>query len=143
MSSAATPVPTAGSDSGFVFVTDCGDFEIWDAYESFWSGKRFLDAEGNPTRIVQHVWGSDTFVNSVSGESVTGTINSGEIVDLTKSTANQNGTIGRITVPGAGLVFVDVGRYVIEFGNDEPLFLEGRHDFFTGNFEALCQVLAP
>jgi hypothetical protein len=140
--SAAPPVPDEGSDSGFVFVFDCGDFEIWDAYESHWSGKSFLDDEGNPVALVLHVWGSDTFVNTTSGESVTGTINSGEKVDLVAETANQNGTIGRITVPGVGLVFIDVGRYVIEFGSEEPVFLQGQHDFFTGDFDALCEVLA-
>ena len=139
---ARPPVEEKGMFSGLEFITDCGDFEIWDDFETFWSGKMFLDAEGNPLRVVEHVWGSDTFVNTTSGESVTGTINSGEIVDFAESTANQNGTIGRITVPGVGLVFIDVGRYVFDFENNEFTFVKGRHDFIDEDYTRLCQVLA-
>jgi hypothetical protein len=139
---ATPPVEEKGSFSGFEKVADCGDFDIWDRFELFWSGKLFFDAEGSPSRIVEHVWGSDTFINSVTGESVTGTINSGEIVDLEAGTANQNGTVGRITVPGEGLVFVDVGRYVVSFDGDIT-FLKGKHDFFEEDFSGLCEVLAP
>lgn len=138
---ATPPVEEKGSFSGFEKVTECGDFDIWDRFETFWSGKLFFDADGSPLRIVEHVWGSDTFINSVTGESVTGTINSGEIVDLEAGTANQNGVIGRITVPGEGLVFVDVGRYVVGFDGDIK-FLKGQHDFFEENFSGLCEVLA-
>ena len=138
---AAPPAEETGSFSGFEKVADCDGFEIWDRYETFWSGKLFFDREGSPSRIVEHVWGSDTFINSVTGESVTGTINSGEIVDLVAGTANQNGVIGRITVPGEGLVFVDVGRYVVTFDGDIE-FLKGQHGFFESDFSRLCEVLA-
>lgn len=139
---AIPPVEVSGSDSGSVKVADCDGFELWDEYALSWSGKLFFDAQGAPSRIVLHVWGSDTFINMATKESVTGTINSGEIVDLKARTANQNGQIGRITVPGEGLVFVDVGRYVISFDEDDPQFLKGKHDFFEGDFAGLCEVLA-
>ena len=42
----------------------------------------FSDDDGNVTRVVEHVGGSDMFYNSVTGESVTGTISSGEKLDF-------------------------------------------------------------
>ena len=46
---------------------------------------------------------------------MTGTINSGETVDFVNGTVTQNGTVGRITVPGEGAFFFDVGKYIIDF----------------------------
>lgn len=139
--SAAKPVATSGSDSGNMMVADCGTFEVWDEYELFWSGYVHFDREGNPVRIVQHVWGSDRLYNSVTGKSFSGTINSGEIVDLVEGQAIQSGTIFRIVVPGSGAVFLDVGRYVFDF-EDGLVFLKGRHQFFEGDFEGLCAALS-
>lgn len=90
---------TSGVETGEVFLADCGAFDLWDRFVFEWNGKLFFDENGNPARIVEHVGGSDTFNNSVTGESVTGTINSGETVDFVNGTVTQNGTIGRITVP--------------------------------------------
>ena len=38
----------------------------------------------------------------------------------------QNGTLGRITVPGEGAFFFDVGKYIIDFEED-LVFLAGSH----------------
>jgi hypothetical protein len=140
--SAGQPGFDSGSDSGSAFVTDCGDFEIWDDYTTNWSGKVFQDDEGDTTRIVEHIWGSDTFVNTTSGESVSGTINNGEIVDLSEPTVTQNGSNGKITLPGVGLVFIDVGRYVLDIETFEFTFVKGKHGFIDENYTRLCQVLA-
>jgi hypothetical protein len=92
-------------------------------------------------RIVEQVSGTDTFYNSVTGESVTGTINAGEIVDLVDGTVTESGTVGRITVPGLGVVFFDVGKFIIDF--DEGLvFLAGHHHaFFEEYYAQLCALL--
>jgi len=78
----------------------------------------------------------------VTGKSVTGTINSGEIVDLVKGTVTQNGTVGRITVPGEGAFFFDVGKYIIDF-EEGLVFLAGSHHaFFEEDYDRLCELLA-
>jgi hypothetical protein len=41
----------------------------------------------------------------------------------------QNGTLGRITVPGEGAFFFDVGKYLIDFEGG-LVFLEGSHHAF-------------
>ena len=141
--SAGQPVATSGSDAGDVPLgVDCGDFEVWDDYETHWNGKRFFNVDGDFIRFVEHVWGSDRLYNPENGKSVTGTINSGEILDLDSGTVRQNGSIFRITLPGSGVVFIDVGTYVIDLETDEVAFLAGQHDYFAGDVDALCAALA-
>ena len=139
---ADTPVTTSGVETGDAFVTDCGAFDLRDSFVFEWNGKLFFDEDGNLTRIVEHVGGSDTFYNSVTGESVTGTINSGETLDFVNGTVTQSGTIGRITLAGEGVFFFDVGKYVFDF--DEGLvFLAGKnHGFIEEDYEQLCELLA-
>jgi hypothetical protein len=136
------PLTTEESAEGDDFLTDCGDFDLRDHFTFETHGKVFLDEAGNPARIVEHVAGTDTFYNPETGESVTGTINSGETVNLVDGTVTQNGTLGRITVPGLGVVFFDVGKYIVDF--DEGLvFLAGSHHaFFEEDYAPLCELLS-
>lgn len=138
---AVPPNTIQGSDTGAEFLTDCGSFELWDEYVLNWQGKELFDSAGNLVRVVEHVWGSDRFFNSVTGASVSGTINSGETVNLVDGNFSQSGSTARITVPGLGVVFFDVGRFVIDF--DEGLqFLAGRHHaWFEEDYTALCELL--
>jgi hypothetical protein len=138
---AGVPQTVEGSEEDDVFLTDCGDFDLRDHFTFEFHGKAFLDDAGNPVRIVEHVSGTDTFYNSVTKKSVTGTINAGEIVDLVGGTVTESGTVGRITVPRLGVVFFDVGKFIIDF--DEGLvFLAGRHHaFFEEDYAQLCSVL--
>ena len=139
---AAPPVTTSGVFTDDAFVADCGAFDLRDRFVFDWKGKEFYDEDGNLTRVVEHVGGSDTFYNSVTGESVTGTINSGETLDFVNGTVTQSGTIGRITIPGEGAFFFDVGKYIIDF-EDGLIFLAGRHHaFFEGDYSRLCELLA-
>jgi hypothetical protein len=139
---AAVPLTVKESDEGDVFLADCGDFDLRDHFTFEIHGKAFLDDAGNPVRIVEHVSGSDTFYNSETNESVTGTINAGETVDLVDGTVTENGTIGRITVPGLGVVFFDVGKFIIDF-DDGLVFLAGRHHaFLEEDYAALCSLLS-
>jgi hypothetical protein len=140
--SAGQPNFDSGSESGSAFITDCGDFDIRDDYVTNWSGKVFQDEEGNTSRVVERIWGSDTFVNTTSGESVSGTFSNGEIVDLSVPSVTQNGSNGKITLPGVGLVFIDVGRYVLNIETFEFSFLKGSHGFIDEDYTKLCEVLS-
>ena len=138
---AGVPLTTEGTVEDDVFQTDCGDFDLRDHFTFETHGKVFFDDAGNPVRVVEHVSGTDTFYNSVTNESVTGTINAGEIVNLVDGTVTESGTVGRITVPGLGVVFFDVGKFIIDF--DEGLvFLAGHHHaFFEEDYAQLCSLL--
>jgi len=140
--SADLPEHISGTVTDDAFLADCGDFDLRDSFTFEFEGTVFSDADGNVTRVVEHVGGSDTFYNSVTGESVTGTINSGETVDLVNGTVTQNGTIGRITVPGEGAFFFDVGKFIIDF-EEGLVFLAGSHHaFFEEDYDRLCELLA-
>jgi hypothetical protein len=140
--SATTPVHISGTETNDLFLADCGAFDLRDSFTTDSEGTLFFDDDGNVIRVVEHVGGSDTFYNSVTGKSVTGTINSGEIVDLVNGTVTQNGTIGRLTVPGEGAFFFDVGKFVLDF-EEGIVFLAGSHHaFFEGDYDRLCELLA-
>jgi hypothetical protein len=140
--SADTPVHISGTETEDVFLADCGDFDLRDEFTVEFEGTVFSDDDGNVTRVVEHVGGSDRFYNSVTGESVTGTINSGEILDFVNGTVTQSGTLGRITVPGEGAFFFDVGKYIIDF-EEGLVFLAGTHHaFFEEDYDRLCELLA-
>jgi hypothetical protein len=139
--SADTPVHISGTDSEDLFLADCGTFDLRDEFTVVFNGTVFSDPDGNVTRVVEHVGGSDKFYNSVTGESVTGTINSGEILDFVNGTVTQSGTVGRITVPGEGVFFFDVGKYIIDF-EEGLVFLAGSHHaFFEEDYDRLCELL--
>lgn len=140
--SATTPVHISGTETNDLFLADCGAFDLRDSFTTDSEGTLFFDDDGNVIRVVEHVGGSDTFYNSVTGKSVTGTINSGEIVDLVNGTVTQNGTIGRLTVPGEGVFFFDVGKFVLDF-EEGIVFLAGSHHaFFEEDYDRLCELLA-
>ena len=140
--SADPPVTISSTGAGDVFLADCGDFDLRDSFTFEENGKMFFDDEGNLARIVEHVGGSDTFYNSVTGTSVTGTINSGETVDFVNGTVTQNGTVGRITVPGEGAFFFDVGKYIIDFEKGLVFVAGSHHAFFEEDYARLCELLA-
>lgn len=140
--SADRPEHISGTVTDDAFLADCGTFDLRDRFTFDFNGTVFSDNDGNVTRVVEHVGGSDTFYNSVTGESVTGTINSGEILDFVKGTVTQNGTVGRITVPGKGAFFFDVGKFIIDF-EEGLVFLAGSHHaFFDEDYDRLCELLA-
>ena len=136
------PLHISGTEVDDLFLADCGDFDLRDEFTVEFEGTVFTDDDGNVTRVVEHVGGSDRFYNSVTGKSVTGTINSGEIVDLVNGTVTQSGTIARITVPGEGVFFFDVGKYIFDF-EEGLVFLAGSHHaFFEEDYDRLCELLA-
>ena len=138
---AARPVVTEGTESSDSFVTDCGDFDLRDSWTLAWHGQIFLDDDGNPTRIAEHVAGTDTFYNPETGESITGTTSHHEVLDISNGTLTENGAIARITAPGLGVVYFDIGRFALDL--DEGLtFLAGHHHaLLDQDYTALCQLL--
>ena len=52
-----------------------------------------------------------------------------------------DGVVVRLTVPGDGAVFLDIGRIVTD--RQGNLYFEaGPHQYFYGDFAALCEALA-
>jgi hypothetical protein len=139
--SAVPPLPVEGAVSDNVPVADCGTFEVWDELTLSSSGRVHFDRHGNPVRIVQRVTGTDRLYNPENGKSLSGTVQSVEIVDLVDGQVTQNGQTFRIVVPGAGAVLLNIGKFIIDF-EEGLVFLAGRQQFFEGDLDALCAALS-
>jgi hypothetical protein len=98
-------------------------------------GKVYFDQDGNPLRMVSHVKEVGTYGGF--GTTLTGK-------DSYTETAYGDGSwvttglYSKVTVPGSGVVFLDVGR--VSFSPDTGFTVAGRHDWF-GNFGPLCEAV--
>jgi hypothetical protein len=123
-------------------------FDVNVQAEGFIKVKIFTDQAGTVVREIDSYHLKETYTNPNTGRSVS-TRNAGPDIltfeDDGAVTVMSIGLIGRITVPGQGLVTADVGRIVLFFTgpeDEEPdvLFEAGQHE---GLFPALCDVLGP
>jgi hypothetical protein len=139
---AVPPVHISGSFSGDDPIADCGTFEVRDEFALNFSGTEHFDRDGNVVRVVEHIFGVDRLYNSETGKSLKpASFNQGEIVHPIEGQVAVNGVIFRITVPGAGVVLLDVGRFVFTFDGG-LVFVAGQHEFLAGDFAGLCAALA-
>jgi hypothetical protein len=129
-------------EEGTSVLADCGSFQVLDISELNYITRLFFDEEGNLVKIVEEVWGTDTFTNSVTGKAYPMDFHNNTIVDFstTPPRAANMGVIFRLVVPGAGAVFLDVGRIVLD-RQGNVYFQAGPHQFFDGDLDALCTAL--
>jgi hypothetical protein len=143
VASAAGPVEEGPfHEEGTSELLDCGSFQILDRYELSYTEKWFFDEEGNPLKLFEQVRGTDTFANSVTGKAYTMSYHNTVVVDFstTPPQGANTGVVFRMTVPGAGAVFLDVGRLVVD-RQGSIYFQAGPHQFFNGDVEALCAAM--
>jgi hypothetical protein len=119
----------------------CDGFDIVDHYDLYFSQTRLFDKSGNLVRIVEQVWGTDTLTNSETGKAYSGTFHNAVNVDPITRIGATSGIIFRIIVPGAGAIFLDVGRIVTNQSWTIMYFEAGAHQFVDGDIEALCAAL--
>jgi hypothetical protein len=48
-----------------------------------------------------------------------------------------------VTLPGYGNIFIDFGVVVYDYETGTVTFEAGRHQWWAGNVEALCEHLTP
>lgn len=135
------PERETGLEEGFV---DCGAFVVDDRFDLTFTLRLFFDKAGNLVKGVEQVSGTDTFINASTGKELTGRFHNNVIIDFTVDPplgANV-GVIYKVTVPGAGAVFLDVGRIVTDQSGDIVAFQAGPHQFFDGDVDGLCAALA-
>lgn len=123
-------------------LADCGSFQVLDIYEQTEIFRWFSDKEGNLVKIVGQNWGTDTFTNSVTGKAYPMSFHNNILIDYSPAPRRiaNIGVIYRLVVPGAGAVFLDVGRLVFQRGSG-LIFEAGPHQLFDGDFEALCAAM--
>ena len=134
--------------TGFI-VGDCGSFSVLnDAVgEGFYI--EHFDKEGNTTHVNQHIkYSQSIYYNSESPNKVLFG-GPGELEnDRFDFTGDQaviavSGVQFKVTVPGHGVIFHEVGRTIFDFFTGEILWQAGPNDFTEENVAALCAALTP
>ena len=143
-SSAAATEPVVEEDhrADTVPIWDCGDFQILDKFVLDGTLRYFYDKEGKLEKIVKVYRSTDTFINSVSGKEIpTTTVHNSVMYDPETDLYAVNGVTFRVTVPGSGAVFLNVGRFVANEDLTNVTFQAGPLQFFDGDVEGLCHAL--
>src|SRR5215212_8150700 len=120
----------------------CKGFTILDDYVLDYTLRQFFDQDGNLVKMEETVSGTDTFINSETGKAIAAPYHNNVLIDPEADLGASAGIIFKVTVPGAGAVFLDVGRIVTNQAGDIITFEAGPHQFFEGDFAALCAALA-
>jgi hypothetical protein len=123
---------------------DCGTFMVHDRFELTYTLRLRFDKEGNLVKGVEQVSGTDTFINATTGKEIAAPFHNNVLIDFTSDPplGATAGVIYKVTVPGAGAVFLDVGRIVTDQSGEIIAFQAGPHQFFDGEVDALCAALA-
>jgi hypothetical protein len=127
---------------------DCNGLTITRTLDGTIRTTEHFDDEGNLIRLVSQFHLHGSFINQANGVVLPFIIAETETININPDNSAiiaTTGLIGRITVPGSGLVTADVGRIAFFFtGPDDPnptlLFDAGRHD--SGPFPFICPFLA-
>jgi hypothetical protein len=127
---------------------DCGTFTLEDHVFGTIKHRVYTDRAGNVVRELHTISLRHVTTNPTTGESITTRDVGADRVQIFpdgSAIVQVIGLVGRIVVPGRGVVAADVGRLVLFFEGPEDqepdvLFESGRHDDLEA---AVCEVLAP
>jgi len=140
---AAAPVVEGPTHAeGTSEIADCGSFTILDQFSTDFTLRLFFDRDGTLVRLEEQVSGTDTFVNSETGEAIPTSFHNAVHIDPDAGLGANTGVVFRVTLPGSGAVFLDVGRIVTNQAGTIVAFEAGPHQFFGGDFAGLCEALA-
>jgi hypothetical protein len=119
----------------------CDGFEVINASEgAMVTLHKFFDQDGDLIRVSFHSRIEDTYTNSVTGRSISGSGQFNGQVVLEEPFERQAGIQYHVVVPGAGVVLIDAGRLVFDALGD-LVFQGGRHQVWDGDVAALCAAL--
>jgi hypothetical protein len=132
-------------DEATEVIADCGSFQVLDHYVAERLIIRFFYDTGIRERDIRQFSGADTYINSVTGKSYTATFHNTTFIDFDTS-GNRielaNSGVGfRLTLPGGGVVFSDIGRFEVD-AQGNVIWQAGPHHFLDGDFAGLCAAMA-
>jgi uncharacterized membrane protein len=130
-----------------VDVIDCGTFDA--ILSRTFSGRFavYFDANGDATRIEITASVTGTLENSETGEVMPLVGGVQQTIDLIAGTASFSGSVFVGAQQGAGSVIKDVGRFVVQFVDEDPandlvLLEAGPHDAIDQGAGAFCDAIA-
>jgi hypothetical protein len=139
--------------TGILCSSGAGQFEILNSYTRYVQGKRYYDANRNLTRRHFRDQYVGTFVNSVTGATLTFGQQDRFLHDLAVPGDIGTGTeeiasSTRLSLPGGGTVLIDAGRTVLDESTGKILFEAGQHPFDayfvygqTSALQPICDAL--
>ena len=141
--SAAKPSVLTFEEEGTELIADCGTFEVLTDYVLEGRVTTYFDREGNEDYERWHLQFHDFFYNSETGKGFAETNTTVVLVDPASGIeVSGTGLSYHVTVPGEGVVLLDVGR--LERNEEgEIVFVAGPHQVHLGeDMDKLCEALA-
>jgi hypothetical protein len=129
-------------DEGTDVLANCGGFKVLDDWVLDARQTTFFDSAGNPDYDRWHFEFHDFFYNSKTGEGFAEINTVNVVFDLQSSATEGSGLNYHVTVPGEGVVLLDVGRLEHDEAG-EVAFVAGPHQVHLGeDTDKLCAALA-
>jgi hypothetical protein len=138
--SAARPETSTFLMQGTQLLADCGDFLVYDDYDATVGVTNFYDKDHNVIAVHMAINGTDTYRQSVTGETITMPSHFMVHFDPQTGLNASAGLVYHLTVPGLGGVFLEVGRSVFDVNAGAFVFLAGPHQLSSNDTAGLCAV---
>jgi hypothetical protein len=129
-------------EDGEGLITSCGEFDIVDRFSIDSTLRLFFDRAGTFATGVESVQGTDTFVNSETGASISGRFANTVLIDFRTGLGASAGIVFKLILPGTGPVFIEIGRVISNRDGSIVTFQAGPRQFTDGDFAAVCAALA-
>lgn len=137
-SAGATPPDHWTFSDSYTSSAPCSGFTNYFQGSFTENGKTMLDASGNPIKDVVHHWGTELNWRSGSTDSFTVYFDYNIVYDYATDTTSINGQPIKVTRPGLGLLFHDVGKLVVTQGDITAM--HGPHDTIEQGQDAYCNA---
>jgi hypothetical protein len=127
-------------------IADCGDYVVESKdFIIYMNGTKHYDKDGNLIKIITHWSGEGIYWRPDTGKEVYMDSNLFNSIDILETGETISAGIQfKITLPGEGTIFMDVGRMVFK-PYPNIIFEAGQHPFFfpeEGGLEKICAYFA-
>jgi hypothetical protein len=127
---------------GTQVLANCGTFQVFDDYDATVGVTNYYDNDGNFVEQHLAINGTDTYRQSVTGQSITMPTHFMVHIDREALLASSGGLQYHLMIPGLGNVLLDTGRTVYDGNTGTWVFLAGPHQVATGDTSGLCAAFA-
>jgi hypothetical protein len=139
---AAPPTRSTFLLQGTQLLANCNGFQVFDDYDATIDQTTFYGKDGNAVEIHQAINGTDTYRQSVTGQSITMGTHFMVHFDVQTRLNSSAGMQYHLMIPGLGHVLLDAGRTVYDVNAGTFVFLAGPHQVATGDTAGLCAAFA-